>query len=307
MPAFLLTLAAAMTGPIIDVHRHGSWPWSEDAPYRAETLAEMDSNHVRTAVLSITDYDDIAEWQAAAPTRLIVAAKLPCPRNLAEPRYNCFPSDEGWVKLDWLEEQVKAGRIRAIHELSPNYYGISVANPRLDPYFALAHRHRIPVGIHTQRGPAAGSRFSSRSDPNCCPDYDPAMGNPALLRPVLDRYPGLRVWIQHVGSGRGDHGPFWEETLALLRDYPNVYLDLSITNGAMPVEQYEASLARLIGAGFGDRIMFGSDNLPIAPILKRLAAIDWLTDAQRRAILHDNAARFFGLDDARERTAGGGG
>ena len=196
-----------------------------------------------------------------------------------------------------MTEQIAAGRIRAIHELAPNYYGISAANPRLEPYFALAYRYRIPVGIHTQRGPGSGGRNSTRADPSCCPDYDSAMGNPALLRPVLERYPGLKVWIQHVGSGRGDHGPFWEETLALLRDYPNVYLDLSITNGAMPVEQYEAALAKLIGTGFGDRIMFGSDNLPIAPILKRLAAIEWLSDAQRRAILHDNAARFFGLSD----------
>lgn len=295
MSSLMLTMVAVIAGPVIDVHRHGSWPWSEDAPYRAETLAEMDANNVTTAVLSITDYDDVEKWQAAAPGRFITAVKLPCPRNLAEPRYRCFPGSEGWVKLDWLEEQAKAGRIRAIHELTPSYSGISAANPRLDRYFALAHRHGLPVGIHTQRGPAAGSRHSSRSDPNCCPDYDPAMGNPALLRPVLERYPGLKIWIQHVGSGRGDHAPFWDETLALLRDYPGVYVDLSITNGAMPVEQYEAALKMLIDAGFADRIMFGSDNLPVAPILARIKAVEWLSEEQRRAILHDNAARFFGL------------
>ena len=295
MSSVMLTVAAVLVGPVIDVHRHGSWPWSEDAPYRAETLDEMDANEVTTAVVSITDYDDVDEWQAAAPDRFITGVKVPCPRNLADPRYRCFPSSEGWVRVNWLEEQVKAGRVRAIHELGPNYYGISAANPRLDPYFAIAHRYKIPVGIHTQRGPGPGSRFSTRSDPNCCPDYDPAMGNPALLRPVLDRYPGLKIWIQHVGSGRGDHAPHWDETLALLRDYPSVYVDLSITNGAMPVEQYEATLRKLIEAGFGDRIMFGSDNLPIAPILKRIEAVEWLSEDQRRAILHDNAARFFGL------------
>ena len=125
------------------------------------------------------------------------------------------------------------------------------------------------------------------------------MGNPALLRPILDRHPGLRLWIQHVGSGRGDYPTFWPETLALLRDYPNVYLDVSITNGAMPVDQYEATLRRLIDAGFGDRIMFGTDNLPIAPILERLSSFGWLSEPQRRAILYDNAARFFRMEDAR--------
>ena len=122
------------------------------------------------------------------------------------------------------------------------------------------------------------------------------MGNPALLRPVLEQHPGLRVWLQHVGAGRGDFPPFRDETLALLRDYPNVYVDVSITNGAMPQAQYEATLHRLIDAGFGDRIMFGSDNLPLAPILARFRQIEWLSDAQRRAILHDNAVRFFRLD-----------
>ena len=43
--------------------------------------------------------------------------------------------------------------------------------------------------------------------------------------------------------------------------------------------------------------MFGSDNLPIAPILDRLDRIEWLTRAQRRAILYDNAARFLRLDE----------
>lgn len=291
----LLAIAALLADPVIDVHRHATWPWSEDEPHFAKTIAEMDANTVSTSVLSITDYDDV-DWGSAAPGRFIVGVKVPCPRNLAEPRYACFPSNEGWADLAWLEQQVRAGRVRAIHEVAPNYYGISAANPRLDPYFALAHRYKIAVGVHTQRGPAPGGRNSTRSDPNCCPDYDPAMGNPALLRRVLDRYPGVKLWIQHVGSGRGDYGPYWEETLALLRDYPNVHLDLSITNSVMPIGQYEAALAKLIGAGFGDRIMFGSDNLPIAPILERLRSFGWLREEQRRAILHDNAARFFGLD-----------
>lgn len=295
LPLLIAGLAASTAAPIIDVHRHASWPETPDAPYRDQTLTEMDAHGVQIAMLSIHDYDDVAEWVSAAPDRFIAGVKVPCPRNLGEPRYRCFPSSEGWADLDWLETQIRAGRIGAIHEVAPNYYGIGPGNPRLDPYFALAHRYKIPVGVHTQRGPAPGGRNSTRSDANCCPDYDPAMGNPALLRPVLDRYPGLKLWIQHVGSGRGDYGPYWPETLSLLTDYPNVYVDLSITNGAMPVPQYEATLAKLIEAGFGDRIMFGSDNLPIAAILERLRTMKWMSERQRRAILYDNAARFFGV------------
>lgn len=304
IPAWCLALClvwvlpAHAAGPIIDVHRHGTWPGSEVAPYRARMLAEMDANHVVLALLSFTETSDVEDWVDAAPGRFLAGPHLPCPRNLAEPRYGCFPEAEGWVPLGWLRAQAKRGRVRVLHEIAPNYPGIQIGNPRLAPYLALAAEFDLPVGVHTQRGPAPGSPHSTRKDPNCCPEYDPEMGNPALLRPVLQRHPGLSVWIQHVGAGRGDYAPFWDETLDLLRDYPNVYLDLSITNGAMPQAQYEATLRRLIDAGFGDRIMFGSDNLPIAPILARMEQIAWLTQAQRRAILYDNAARFLRLDEA---------
>jgi predicted TIM-barrel fold metal-dependent hydrolase len=62
-----------------------------------------------------------------------------------------------------------------------------------------------------------------------------------------------------------------------------------------PPKVYAAEIRRLIDAGFGDRIMFGTDNLPPEPIIERLAAMSWMTRKQRRAILYDNAARFLRL------------
>ena len=279
---------------IIDVHRHGTWPTGDDDAYRTQMLGEMKANGVGLAVISLTDYDHVKVWKEAAPDSFLAGVMLGCPRNSSEPRYKCFPSSEGWVDLAWLRGMVESGKIEAIHEVGPNYIGLSVNNPRFDPYFALAAEFDLPVGVHTQRGPPPGGRNSTRSDPACCPNYDTEMGSPALLRPVLERYPELRVWIQHVGSGRdGGYEPFWDETLALLRDYPRVYLDLSITNGPLPIAQYEDSLRRLIEAGFGDRIMFGSDNVPLGMILNRLNSFDWLTQTQRNAILYGNAKRFF--------------
>ena len=290
--------AGAVEGPIIDVHRHASWPDGDDATYRERTLAEMNEHGVVLALLSLTGYDDVARWVDVAPDRFLAGPLLPCPRNQVEPRYGCFAADEGWADIDWLRTQVAAGRIGTLHEIIISYAGLSPGNPHLAPYWALAADFDLPVGIHTQRGPGPGAPHSPREEPGCCPDYDPAMGNPALLRPVLERHPGLRVWMQHVGAGLGDHGPFWDETLALLRDYPNVYVDVSITNGAMPFAQYEDTLRRLVDAGFGNRIMFGSDNLPLGEVLARLDQVEWLDDAQRRAILYDNAARFLRLDAA---------
>lgn len=288
----LTAIAAVLTTPVIDVHRHAGWAYSDKDSAKDAEVAALEQFGLKTAITSVTDYDEPKRW---ADTGFIVGVRPFCPRNLAEPRYICFPSTEGWADLEWLEQEIQAGRVHALHEVNPNTYGISPDNPRLRPYWALAARYDIPVGIHTQRGPRPGAGNSTRSSGDCCPDFDPAMGNPALLRPVLDRHPGIRVWLQHVGAGRGDYQPFWDETIALLEDYPNVYVDLSITNGAMPIEQYEAALAKLIAAGFADRIMFGSDMVPVDTIIERMNAIEWLTPEQRRAILHDNAARFLRL------------
>jgi hypothetical protein len=285
-----------MTQPVIDVHRHGTWPESDDAPYRDAVLAEKKENNVALSLLSITEKDDLGNWHDAAPGRFMTGIMVPCPRNLSEPYYKCFPKTEGWADLDWLRTEIETGRISLIHEMTLNYYGLRPDDERLAPYWALAAEFDLPVGIHTGRGPGPGAKNSTRSQPGCCPNYDKEMGNPELLRPILERHPDLRIWIQHVGSGRGEYTYHWDEALALLADYPNVNVDVSITNGVMSEQVYADALKRLIKAGFGDRIMYGSDNLPAAPILDRLSRMEFLSESQRRGILYDNAAKFLRLD-----------
>lgn len=289
------------TQPVIDVHRHGTWPWSDDAPYRDAALAEKDANNIVMSLLSITEKDDLENWHDAASGRFMTGIKGPCPKNLTEPFYNCFPETEGWAEIDWLRSEIEQGRISLIHEMGLNYYGIRADDVRLAPYWSLAAEFDLPVGVHTGRGPGPRGKNSSRSKKGCCPNYNKEMGNPDYLRAVLERHPGLRIWIQHVGSGRGDHSYHWDEALDLLADYPNVYLDVSITNGVMSEQVYADTLKRLFDAGFGDRVMYGSDNLPAEPILARLSRMDFLTENQKRGILYDNAARFLRLDEKTRR------
>ena len=66
--------------------------------------------------------------------------------------------------------------------------------------------------------------------------------------------------------------------------------------------EYYAFLRRIVDAGFGDRVMFGSDvglktfGLGIQAILDA----EFLTEGQKRDILYNNAARFLRLNnDAR--------
>lgn len=303
---FMLLIAGCAAGPrlappahldaeasLVDVHYHAPFAGKGSAAIRDEIVQEMDRDGVGVAVIAIGDYDDLALYEGAFENRFIASAMLGCPRNTQAPEYWCFPSSKGWVDPAWLEQAIRAGRIEAIHEVLANYNGIPVDDPRYAPYFALAAKYDIPVGVHTQRGP--GPKDPPRSNPGCCPGYDSEAGNPARLRPVLNRHPGLRVWIEHVGAGSPTELPHWDETLALLRDYPNVHLDMAITNSILPAAMHEAALKRLVDAGFADRIMFGSDNMSVAESEKRLNAIAWLTEAQRTAIRRGNAIRFFRL------------
>ena len=281
--------------PVIDVHRHASWPGDADAPALAEALAEMDAEGIVLALLHINEPGDVSGWLEAAPGRFIGGPAMPCPVNRRAPYRRCFAETEGWPPLEWLERGLRRGRIGLLGEMLFVYAGISPNDPRMSPYWRLAARYDVPVAVHINRGPGPDSRI--RRDGACCPDFNGEMGNPALLRPVLERHPRLRIILQHVGTGRApDLLPFDEEIFALLRDYSRVHLDMTILNSLMSAETHERELRRLIEAGFGDRVMFGTDGQPAGPILRRLEAIPWLTADQRRAILYDNAAGFLRLD-----------
>ena len=58
-------------------------------------------------------------------------------------------------------------------------------------------------------------------------------------------------------------------------------------------------LRELVEAGYGDRIMFGSDQMIwpgiIEPSIRAIEESDFLTKAQRRDIFYNNAARFLRL------------
>ena len=297
--AGLLSIASTPMGqarqPIIDVHKHASWPGADDAAARNALLAEMDAEGIVLSLLHLNEPGDVEGWLQAAPGRFIGGPAMPCPATPQEPFFRCFAETKGWPDLTWLEREMAAGNIGILGEMLFVYTGVPPDDKRMSPYWALAAKYDVPVAVHINRGPPPG--VGPRRDPRCCPAFDGEMGNPALLRPVLKRHPRLRILLQHVGgSGSPGNVTFDKETVALLADHSTVYFDMSIVNSDTPADVHQAALRRLIDAGFGDRIMFGSDTRAAGPILRRLERIDWLTAAQRRAILYDNAARFLRLD-----------
>ena len=85
------------------------------------------------------------------------------------------------------------------------------------------------------------------------PDFEIAAGNPLELEDVLRQHPDLRLYIMHAGW------PMIDEILTILWHHPNVYVDLGHLQVAMPRAEYYDYLERIANAGYGDRVMYGSD------------------------------------------------
>ena len=70
------------------------------------------------------------------------------------------------------------------------------------------------------------------------------------------------------------------------------------TKAAVRERQAETTEARrLVDAGFGNRILFGSDA-SLEDGIEAILEADFLTNQQKQDILCNNAARFLRLDDA---------
>jgi len=276
--------------PIVDMHRHTPWPGDDDAAGLALIREELRKHSVVAAALFVTGREDLDRYVADEHVRFVLSPMFPCPALSAERKW-CFTESAGVMPdAAWLEREIAAERLGGIGELVFNYAAVSPDDPAMAPFWELAARRDIPAFVHTGRGPGPGQ--GPRRHPGCCADYREDLGNPALLRPVLARHPSLRVALQHVGF------EFMDETVALMRDYPNVYADMSVLNSVGPRELHDASLRRLIDAGFADRIMLGSDDQDLALVIERLERATFLTARQRRGIYYDNAARFLRFDAA---------
>ena len=126
------------------------------------------------------------------------------------------------------------------------------------------------------------------------PKIRPSHGDPLLLEEVLVRHPRLRLYIMHAGW------PLLDRTIALLYAYPQVYLDVAVINWTQPRAEFHRYLRSLVEAGYGKRIMFGSDQMvwpeAIDMSVAAIQSADYLTAEQRGDIFFHNAARFLRLE-----------
>ncbi len=266
-------------GPIIDVHLHGgpapqSPFYNTDKEFLRFSMAEFDRHNVVLALTSTAGAPRYAAaWRAADPERLVVGPHL----TWRSP----------WPDTAWVRREYAAGRMGIMGELGYLYLGLAPTDAKVQSLFALAHEFDVPVAVHT------GRRARETLPAGCCPDFNDDYGDPALLRPILERYPGLRLYLLHVG---GRNAAYFDHAIALMRDHPNVYADMSVVATRVP-EVFHGNLRRLIQEGLLDRIMFGSDGADfIGANVEAFDAVPFLTREQKRAIFYGNAARFLRLE-----------
>ncbi len=281
--------AQQRTSPlVIDMHVHA--PLVEDA-MRAmgDRLEAMDRLNVQKAVL-IGNPDYLAAWVREAPDRFIPSLLFPCEDGRAPfGDGRCFPDRADFPDLEWLREEIQAGRVRMLGEVISQLFGIFPGDSVLQPYFALAAELDIPVALHMGFGPP----WTVSDSPVYVdlPKFRAAAGNPLELEEVLARHENLRLFVMHAGW------PMLDEMLAILYHHPNVYVELGYLQSAISREEYYFYLKRLVDAGYGDRIMFGSDG-GVALMEEGIRAVldaPFLTDRQKRDILYNNAAGFLRL------------
>lgn len=237
------------------------------------TLEVMERNNVIGVVSGRQSL--LAPWIAAAPQRVMpsLMPDIPIPDTFAKE----------------LAQSKKDGGIAVLGELGFQYEGISPDDPRLEPLWAAAEANDVPIAIHMGPGPP-GVAYMPGSG------YRARLSSPLLLEDILVRHPRLRVNVMHAGF------PMLDDTLALLYAHPQVYLDTGVIVYTQPRAAFYRYIQALVDAGFGKRIMFGSDQMvwpeTIDRSIKVIREAPFLSEEQKRDILYNNAARFLRLDEA---------
>lgn len=278
-------LVAQERRPIIDIHFHG--PLSEGwGPPIEAWLKELERFNVQKVALAAYP-EHLAAWVPQAPDRLIPSLMFPCLPQIGR---QCFADGANLPDVEWLREELREGRIQMLGEVISQLFGIFPSDPVLEPYFALAEEFDIPFGLHMGPGPAwAVSTSSIYAE---FPNFRISAGNPLELEEILRRHPNLRLFVMHAGW------PMLDEMLAVLWHHPNVYVELGHLQIAISRAEYYFYLKRLVDAGFGDRVMFGSD-VGLDEYEEGIQAIEsapFLTEEQKRDIFYNNAARFLRLE-----------
>jgi len=272
------------SGPIIDMHCHafdkvffGGQDYtnpltgktykasSTTDSLRIETLAKYEEHNVVKAMVSQGEL-----WFDYAPEKIIIG-------------------NNHSLSIDELRERFNNGKLNVIGEVAPNYDGILPTDESLVKYFDLAVELDIPIAYHLfPGGPPGGAYFAY-------PKTRAFQGKPLQFEEILFERPKLKIYIMHAAW------PYLEEMKALMYAHPQVYVGLGVIAWALPKKEFHNYLKGLVDSGFGNRIMFGTDQMmwtdTISESIEAVQTADFLSHDQKADIFYNNAARFLKLSE----------
>ncbi len=280
------TDAQEYSGPIIDMHIHAYTdgnpligmthpPTLRGETYKGvisgieqkeQTLEKFRKHNIVKAVVT-----DGQLWLDDAPEAILIA--------------NADKS------IETLRRQHQEGKLQVIAEMLPFYAGVLADDSTLMPYYELAEELDIPVGFHVFPG---GPNYGFHRMPEMLSEMRTYNANPLQLEDVLVQFLDLKLYIMHGGW------PYVEDIKALMYAHPNVFVEIGAL-WVLPKEELYSYLKALINAGFGDRIMFGTDQMvwpqTIGIGIETINSADFLTVEQKEDIFYDNAAGFLRLSE----------
>lgn len=239
------------------------------------TLHSLKKNNVYAVTSG--DISTIRVWKKAGGDRIINALE-----------WNFGVAEHDRLIVDTLEKILSGGEFKVFGEIAIQYDGYSPSDSAFEPYLAMAEKLDIPVGIHVGPGPPGAPYLNSEK-------YRARLHSPFGLEEALIRHPKLRIYAMHAGW------PMLDEMIATLYTHPQLYVDVAGICYMIPKKEFYFYLERLVNAGFGKRIMFGSDNMfwpdAIEIGIQSIQKAPFLTEKQKRDILFNNAARFLRLSE----------
>ncbi len=217
----------------------------------------------------------VQRWRQDAPEHVMPSLALQIGPNAATPQA--------------IRELHGSGKIAALAEVTNQYLGIAADDARFAPYLEVAEMLDLPVGIHVGTGPPGAPYLGFTH-------YRARLHSALALEEPLLKHPKLRVFVMHAGW------PMIDDMLAVMWAHPQVHVEVGVIVWALPRAEFYRYVQRIVDAGFGKRVMFGSDQMVwpgmIEHAIRVIEESPTLTADQKRDILYNNAARFLRLPQA---------
>ena len=310
---FLGASALALAGasqepePVIDIHQHASYGGTRGPDGQAtkpgrsdeDLIAHQRAMGVTRTILLPAGRDvrrDSTHQGQANGLQSTCAGNEACHRLAkAQPALFSFGANEVPDLPDAAETVEKYLKLGAV-VIGEQKFGVDCDSPEMRRMYALAESRGVPVLMHWQYGMYnhGFERFSA----------------------ILEQYPKVnfighaQTWWANVGQDHKDPSVLYPRTKVApggwtdryLRDFPNMYGDLSASSGRGALSRDEGH-AREFLARHQDKLLFGSDcgdtlgrgegcvGAGILALIRRLAP----DKGVERKLLYENARKLFRL------------